>query len=219
MLKHVKSSVVLTLVLLLVLAFPTATLAHSKLKTSTPPADAKLTENVSEVSLSFNENIDENLSTIKIKNEQGDVVEVSEVTVSENNMVGTLASPLPSGSYTVEWKIVGGDGHPVDGTYNFEVDAPEAETVPETPAETPAETPVDNEETPADAGNAQEEATPADNTTTDNTDQTTDQNQQEDKSATNEESPGSGTIVWIVIIVVVAFVASYFGIKASRKKK
>lgn len=217
MLKHVKSSVVLTLVLLLVLAFPTASWAHSKLKTSTPPADAKLTENVSEVSLSFNENIDENLSTVKIKNEKGEAVEVAEVTVSENNLVGTLATPLPTGSYTVEWKIVGGDGHPVDGTYNFEVDAPEAESVPETPAETPAETPVDNEETPADTGNDQE-ATPADNTT-DNTDQTTDQNQQEDKSATNEESPGSGTIVWIVIIVVVAFVASYFGIKASRKKK
>ncbi|KOP68729.1 copper resistance protein CopC [Bacillus sp. FJAT-18019] len=215
MLKHVKSSVVLTLVFLLVLAFPTATWAHSKLETSTPPADAKLTENVSEVSVSFNENIDENLSTIKIKNEQGEAVEVAEVTVSENKMVGTLAAPLPSGSYTVEWKIVGGDGHPVDGTYNFEVDAPDAETVPETPAETSA----DNEDAPADTGNAQEEAAPADNNTADNTDQTTDQNQQEEKSATNEDSPGSGTIVWIIIVVVVAVVASYFGIKASRKKK
>ncbi|MGG3281507.1 copper resistance protein CopC [Paenibacillus solani] len=215
MLKHVKSSVFLALIMLLVLAFPTATWAHSKLETSTPAADAKLTENVKEVSLSFNENIDENLSTIKIKNEQGEAVEVSEVNVTENNMVGTLAAPLPTGSYTVEWKIVGGDGHPVDGTYNFEVDAPEAETVPETPAETPA----DNEETPADTGNAQEETAPADDNTADNTDQKTDQNQQEEKSSTNEESPGSGTIVWIIIIVVVAFVASYFGIKASRKKK
>jgi len=214
-LKHVKSSVVLTLVLLLVLAFPTASWAHSKLETSTPPADAKLTENVSEVSLSFNENIDENLSTVKIKNEQDEAVEVAEVTVTGNNMVGTLAAPLPTGSYTVEWKIVGGDGHPVDGTYNFEVDAPEAETVPETPAETPADT----EEPPANTDNTQEEAAPADNDTADNTDQKTDQNQQEEKSATNEEAPDSGTIVWILIIVIVAFVASYFGIKASRKKK
>lgn len=127
MLKHVKTSVLLTLGLLLVLVFPTATWAHSKLESSTPAADAKITESVKEVNLSFNENIDENLSTLKVKNAQGEEVEVSEVKVNQNTMAGTLAGPLPSGSYTVEWKIVGGDGHPVDGTYAFEVDAPEGE--------------------------------------------------------------------------------------------
>lgn len=213
MLKHVKASVLLTLGLLLILVFPTATWAHSKLETSTPAADAKLTESVQEVSLSFNENIDENLSTLKIKNAQGESVEVAEVKINQNTMLGTLAAPLPSGSYTVEWKIVGGDGHPVDGTYAFEVDAPEAEVTPEIPAGT--------EETPADTGNTQDETAPADNTAADNTDQTADQNQQADNtSATDtEQSAGSGSTVWIVVIVIVAVVAGYFGIRASRKKK
>ncbi|WP_339272483.1 copper resistance protein CopC [Paenibacillus sp. FSL K6-1330] len=213
MLKHVKASILLTLGLLLILVFPTATWAHSKLETSTPAADAKLTESVQEVSLSFNENIDENLSTLKIKNAQGESVEVAEVKINQNTMLGTLAAPLPSGSYTVEWKIVGGDGHPVDGTYAFEVDAPEAEVTPETPAGT--------EETPADTGNTQDETAPADNTASDNTDQTADQNQQADNtSATDtEQSAGSGSTVWIVVIVIVAVVAGYFGIRASRKKK
>ncbi|MFE0556770.1 copper resistance protein CopC [Paenibacillus sp. NPDC058910] len=213
MLKHVKASVLLTLGLLLILVFPTATWAHSKLETSTPAADAKLTESVQEVSLSFNENIDENLSTLKIKNAQGESVEVAEVKINQNTMLGTLAAPLPSGSYTVEWKIVGGDGHPVDGTYAFEVDAPEAEVTPETPAGT--------EETPADTGNTQDETAPADNAAADNTDQTADQNQQADNtSATDtEQSAGSGSTVWIVVIVIVAVVAGYFGIRASRKKK
>ncbi|WP_098743354.1 copper resistance protein CopC [Paenibacillus sp. EZ-K15] len=213
MLKHVKASVLLTLGLLLILVFPTATWAHSKLETSTPAADTKLTESVQEVSLSFNENIDENLSTLKIKNAQGESVEVAEVKINQNTMLGALAAPLPSGSYTVEWKIVGGDGHPVDGTYAFEVDAPEAEVTPETPAGT--------EETPADTGNTQDETAPADNTAADNTDQTADQNQQADNtSATDtEQSAGSGSTVWIVVIVIVAVVAGYFGIRASRKKK
>lgn len=213
MLKHVKASVLLTLGLLLILVFPTATWAHSKLETSTPAADAKLTESVQEVSLSFNENIDENLSTLKIKNAQGESVEVAEVKINQNTMLGTLAAPLPSGSYTVEWKIVGGDGHPVDGTYAFEVDAPEAEAPPETPAGT--------EETPADTGNTQDETAPADHTAADNTDQTADQNQQADNtSATDtEQSAGSGSTVWIVVIVIVAVIAGYFGIRASRKKK
>lgn len=216
MLKHVKTSVLLTLGLLLILVFPTATWAHSKLETSTPAADAKLTESVQEVSLSFNENIDENLSTLKVKNAQGESVEVAEVKVTQNTMLGTLAAPLPSGSYTVEWKIVGGDGHPVDGTYAFEVDAPEAEAAPETPADT--------EEAPADTANTQDEATPADNTaadnsSADNTDQTAGQDQQADNTSAPEQSAGSGSTVWIVVIVIVAFVAGYFGIRASRKKK
>lgn len=215
MLKHVKTSVLLTLGLLLILVFPTATWAHSKLETSTPAADAKLTESVQEVSLSFNENIDENLSTLKVKNAQGESVEVAEVKVNQNTMLGTLAAPLPSGSYTVEWKIVGGDGHPVDGTYAFEVDAPEAEATPETPAGT--------EETPADTGNTQDETAPADNTAADNnaadnTDQTAGQDQQAGNSAA-EQSEGSGSTVWIVIIVIVAVIAGYFGIRASRKRK
>nr|WP_253300369.1 copper resistance protein CopC [Paenibacillus lautus] len=209
--KHVKTSVLLTLGLLLILVFPTATWAHSKLETSTPAADAKLTESVQEVSLSFNENIDENLSTLKIKNAQGESVEVAEVKINQNTMLGTLAAPLPSGSYTVEWKIVGGDGHPVDGTYAFEVDAPEAEATPETPADT--------EETPADSGNTQDETTPAEDTAADNTDQTADQDQQAGNTSAPEQSAGSGSTVWIVVIVIVAFVAGYFGIRASRKKK
>ncbi|MFK4167954.1 copper resistance protein CopC [Paenibacillus lautus] len=211
MLKHVKTSVLLTLGLLLVLVFPTATWAHSKLESSTPAADAKITESVKEVNLSFNENIDENLSTLKVKNAQGEEVEVSEVKVSQNTMAGTLAAPLPSGSYTVEWKIVGGDGHPVDGTYAFEVDAPEGEAAPETSA--------DPEETPADTGSTPDETATADDTAADNADPSTDTNQQAENTPANDTSEGNGSTVWIVIIVIVAVVAGYFGIKASRKRK
>lgn len=211
MLKHVKTSVLLTLGLLLVLVFPTATWAHSKLESSTPAADAKITESVKEVNLSFNENIDENLSTLKVKNAQGEEVEVSEVKVSQNTMAGTLAAPLPSGSYTVEWKIVGGDGHPVDGTYAFEVDAPEGEAAPETSADT--------EETPADTGSTPDETETADDIAADNADPSTDTNQQAENTPANDTSEGNGSTVWIVIIVIVAVVAGYFGIKASRKRK
>lgn len=212
MLKQVKGSVLLMLSLLLVLTFPTSTWAHSKLETSTPPAGAKLTEAVQEVTLSFNENIDENLSTVKIKNEQGEAVEVADITVSANTILGTLTAPLPSGTYTVEWKIVGGDGHPIDGTYNFEVEVPVAETAPEAPAE-------EIEEPAAEEESAQGEAAPADEPEADHTDSAIDPNQQEDQASTNEESGSNGSMVWIIIVVVVAFIASYFGIKASRKKK
>jgi methionine-rich copper-binding protein CopC len=37
-------------------------------------------------------------------------------TVTEN-----LSPPLPNGRYTVAWRVVAPDGHPVEGTYQFEV--------------------------------------------------------------------------------------------------
>ncbi len=90
MLKSLKTSFLLTLGLLLVLVFPTATWAHSKLETSSPAADAKLTESVKEFSLTFNENIDENLSTLKVKNEKGEEVQLSGTQVSGKTLAGKM---------------------------------------------------------------------------------------------------------------------------------
>ncbi len=33
----------------------------------------------------------------------------------------TWERPLTSGSYRVDWKIIGTDGHPINGTYSFVV--------------------------------------------------------------------------------------------------
>ncbi|WP_231638546.1 copper resistance CopC family protein [Paenibacillus sp. JCM 10914] len=203
-----KSAILLTLGLLLVLVFPTVTSAHSKLETSIPAADSKLTESVSEVSLSFNENIDETLSTLKVLDQEGTEVEVSSVQVEGQTLSGTLASPLSSGAYTVEWKIVGGDGHPVDGTYAFEVDAPDL-----------APDAADPEEPVTDTDDAAEEPTSTDDTVTDDADNASAENEQDQDNAAAEPAENSGSTAWIIIIIVVAFVAGYFGIKASRKRK
>lgn len=215
MLKSLKTSFLLMVGLLLVLVFPTASWAHSKLESSVPAADAKLKENVTELSLSFNENIDENLSTLKVKNEQGGEVELSGTHVTGNTLSGTLSEPLPTGAYTVEWKIVGGDGHPVDGTYSFEVEVPETESEPAAA--------TDTEEPPAEATQDGDESTdqaPAEQTPADSSDETpnTDANQQADADAEPEQSGGGNPTVWI-IIVLVPLIAAYFGIKASRKRK
>lgn len=221
MLKSLKTSFLLTLGLLLVLVFPTATWAHSKLETSSPAADAELTESVKEFSLTFNENIDENLSTLKVKNDQGEEVKLSGTQVSGKTLSGTVDEPLPSGAYTVEWKIVGGDGHPVDGTYSFQVDAPEKEPVLE---EEPApDAAAGTEETSTDAGTTSNGEAAAGQT-----ENTSDTNQQADNGADTEQqadngepkqSEGGNSTVWIVVVVVVVFIAAYFAIKASRKRK
>jgi hypothetical protein len=41
--------------------------------------------------------------------------------VEGNVLIAALASPLTAGAYTVQWKAVTGDGHSVEGSYQFGV--------------------------------------------------------------------------------------------------
>ncbi|KGM13134.1 copper resistance CopC family protein [Cellulomonas bogoriensis] len=69
-------------------------------------------------------------------------------TVVDGDQVRVAVDPdIPSGDYTVQWRSVASDGHPITGTFAFGLDVPEPE---ETPAveETVEEAPPAPEPTP-----------------------------------------------------------------------
>lgn len=206
----------LLLAVFLIIAFPADTWAHSKLQSSVPAADAKVTEAVQELSLSFNEKIDSTLSTLMITNDKGEKIETAEVIVEESHLKASLGSPLDSGTYTVEWKIVGRDGHPVKGEYAFQVDAlketPNAEkdNAGENAAEQQVNNPAGSET--EDTGKGAPSETP-----TDTAEQDTSAEQPQSSPASDES--GTGNTLWIVLIVVVAAVGGYFVLKQSRKRR
>jgi methionine-rich copper-binding protein CopC len=39
----------------------------------------------------------------------------------DNTVTEKITTPLPNGPYTVAWRVVAPDGHPVEGTYQFTV--------------------------------------------------------------------------------------------------
>lgn len=212
---------IMFLAMLLVFAFPASTWAHSKLQSSIPAANSTATEAVQQLSLSFNEKIDSTLSKLTITNDKGEKIDATEVKVENNEMKATLGSPLESGSYTVEWKIVGLDGHPVKGDYTFQVDAPVA--TPEADQESPNENPGDNgeksdtavdeptdsnQEQPSDTSNDSEQPAVTDNTPA----------EQPQASSDTTES-GSGTTLWVVLIVVLVAIGGFFALKQSRKRR
>lgn len=196
-------SVIILFATLLIFAFPTGTWAHSTLQSSIPAADAKVTEAVQDLSLTFNEKIDPTLSTLSIKNDQGTKIETKGVKVEENLLKASLAEPLESGSYTIEWKIVGGDGHPVKGTYAFQVEAPT-----ETPIEAPIEAP-DQEDS---------NATPAPSNT-DNAAATDNTSEVQPQASPNADQSGSSNALWIVLIIAIAIIGVFFVLKQSRKRR
>ena len=66
----------------------------------------------------------------------GETIPVENISLAENQLVGTFSNPLENEEYQVNWKIIGADGHLIEGIVSFTVDAP----VTEAPVEEQVET-------------------------------------------------------------------------------
>ncbi|MFC4101402.1 copper resistance CopC family protein [Paenibacillus xanthanilyticus] len=122
----------LWLIAILLMLLPTSALAHTGVKTSSPAKGDVVTTPLTQLELTFNTVI-EPLSSLIVTNEAGEEVPVT-VEIGKDSMKGVLEQPLVSGTYTVKWRIIGEDGHNVDGDYTFKVER-QAEETPMAPSE------------------------------------------------------------------------------------
>jgi copper resistance protein C len=102
--------------------------AHSVLKDSNPKEGEVVTESLKEMTISFNTKV-ENGSQFYLVNSDGKKQVPDQIEVNEQNMIGTFKDPLENSTYTLHWKIIGADGHPVEGNFTFQVSADEQEQV------------------------------------------------------------------------------------------
>lgn len=112
----------------IIFLLPNTILAHTYLKDSSPHDGEVVVEQVQEIELLFETKI-ENQSRFQVTNGQGDIIDIDNIVIEQDVMTVTLTSPLSNSTYTVLWNIIGTDGHPIEGNFSFEVNAPE------TPAE------------------------------------------------------------------------------------
>ncbi|WP_127586391.1 copper resistance CopC family protein [Paenibacillus koleovorans] len=130
-----------TLLLLIVLvAFPTIASAHTNVSSSAPAANQTETNPIKEITLTFNTDI-EPLSSVEILNEQGGKLTPTTVQVASPLIKAQFEAALPNGKYSVNWKIVGKDGHPVSGSYTFSVQLPQP-TATLAPSSSPSSSPT-----------------------------------------------------------------------------
>lgn len=121
-------SVVVALLLVVITGALTPTAqAHDVLVESQPAADAVLEESPDAVVLTFNNPPLAVGSAITVVDGSGAVVAQGEGTVEGNDVVLRLDEPLPSGALEVRWRVASSDGHPIEGTFAFALDAPAAE--------------------------------------------------------------------------------------------
>ncbi|WBB77026.1 copper resistance protein CopC [Micromonospora sp. WMMD1128] len=123
-------AVVLT-ALLLAPAAPAA--AHNSLQAATPAQDARLTAAPTTVTLRFAQRLNPEFTTIVLSNADGRKVPTGAPTVDGTAGRVTIDGPLPNGAYTVAYRVVSADGHPVQGSYRFTVADPAAPTPPAVP--------------------------------------------------------------------------------------
>ncbi|WP_342543548.1 copper resistance CopC family protein [Paenisporosarcina sp. FSL H8-0542] len=124
-----KKLIILTLLFLFI--FSPSALGHSGLSSSTPANGEVVKEELSSITLLFNTTV-ENTSILKVINEDGGEVHIEELLIKQNEMIGRFSEPLEEGEFTVNWKIIGADGHPIENTFSFRVELPK-ETDSEVP--------------------------------------------------------------------------------------
>ncbi|MEK3992952.1 MULTISPECIES: copper resistance protein CopC [Robertmurraya] len=118
------------LTIIFFIGFVNNTFAHTGLESSIPQNGQVIKEELKQITLNFETKVEQN-STFELKYSNGDTIPVENITLSEFQMVGSLINPLENGTYQINWKIIGADGHPIEGELSFSVDVPVSETAPE----------------------------------------------------------------------------------------
>lgn len=113
--------------------------AHDALQSTSPDRDATVTAAPDTVTLTLSEPPTDseslNLSVITVTDSTGKTLSDGKVTVTGPTL-STRVAPGSNGPYTVLWRTVSSDGHPIEGNYSFTVQDPAAVTPAAPPAST-----------------------------------------------------------------------------------
>jgi copper transport protein len=103
---------------------PTAS-AHAILLSSTPASDSVVDRPPKSVVLRFNEPVESAFGSVRVYDSQAKRVDDGRVTRPTDRTVQVGVAPrLPDGTYTVTWRVVSADSHPITGAFVFHVGAP-----------------------------------------------------------------------------------------------
>ncbi|MFR9778971.1 copper resistance protein CopC [Micromonospora sp. MS34] len=120
----------------MILLLPSApAAAHNSLLSTSPAQDARLTSAPTEVTLGFLEALKPTFTTIVLS--EGDTkVPTGKPVIAGPKVTLPLTGTLPNGTYTVAYRVVSADGHPVQGSYRFTVADPDQVATPDPVAAT-----------------------------------------------------------------------------------
>jgi copper transport protein len=109
---------------LFLFSYPSFPSAHAYILKSTPSENEILGQSPHRVSIQFDETIEPSFNSIKVFDSNGKQVDLRNGRIDPNNasIIETdLKGNVPKGTYRIQWKVVSGDGHPVEGVIPFQI--------------------------------------------------------------------------------------------------
>ncbi|MGY5766150.1 copper resistance CopC family protein [Brachybacterium sp. DNPG3] len=197
--------------LLLALALmPVSASAHDTLISSDPEDGATVETSPEQLTFTFSADILDVTPVVRISTEDGTEVLEATPAIDGPEAVVVLDEPLAAGTYTIQWRVVSSDGHPIEGTQTLTVEQDTAGAADATDGAADEATgsadATDEASAASDAGGAEEteQATPiAEDTVIEEP----------------AEEEGGAPVVLIVVIAVVVIAVIVAAVLTLRKKK
>lgn len=101
--------------------------AHDQLISSTPTASEELDASPDEVTLEYSAEVMTMGAELRLTDSAGKQYSVDEAKFEGTRVVAGISEDLPDAAYSLAWRVVSSDGHPISGVVPFTVgDAPKA---------------------------------------------------------------------------------------------
>ena len=130
-LARLTAALVAMLLMLLGTAIPAQ--AHATLESSSPADGASLTAPPAKVVLTFDEPVGSEANALTVTTADGVRRDAGDAAVLGPKLSASIKRGAPGGTWTVEWRVVSADGHPVSGALHFTVTGRPAPTATAAP--------------------------------------------------------------------------------------
>lgn len=109
----------LAALLCLGVVMPAAASAHAALVESDPASGASLDASPEQVRVTFNEPLQEAFAAVTVTGPEGARWSLDDVRVEGSSAFVSVRDLGPSGTYTIAYRVISADSHPVSGTVEF----------------------------------------------------------------------------------------------------
>ncbi len=163
--------------------------AHDQLVSTQPAAGERLTQSPAALTLTFSADVLDLGTTVVLRGADGTDVATGATTVTGPDVVVALP-PLAPGDYTVVWRVVSVDGHPISGTFDFGVDGVAGSATPEPSSPAPSASATALIDTATTSSTSTGQSSPA------------------SPGNSGDGSAGPSTVVWAAVGAIVAVIAA-----------
>lgn len=115
-------ALVTTLLMMLMVVTAGPAQAHDSLLTSDPEDGAVLETSPESITLTYSADVLEVSPLVRVTDEAGEQIAELTPSVDGATVTAELPEPLAAGEYTVQWRVVSSDGHPIEGTFAITVE-------------------------------------------------------------------------------------------------